>query len=83
VAWTPITYLHTTISPGARLALPWPDRVNALAYLLARRGTAGASERPFAEGRLGLFSLGEAVSLRAATVAAAVGGRQPPSCSST
>src|SRR5580704_15334757 len=38
---TPIAMVHATISPGARLVLPWPREFNALAYGLAGRGTAG------------------------------------------
>ena len=40
VTHTPITMAHATISPGARLTLPWPGEYNALAYVLAGSGTA-------------------------------------------
>ena len=43
---TPITYVHATVSPGARLALPWPPEFNALVYVLAGRGTVGAGATP-------------------------------------
>src|SRR3954447_19249971 len=33
--WTPITYVHATISPGARLELPWNPDFNALVYVLS------------------------------------------------
>ncbi|MEU8246022.1 pirin family protein [Nonomuraea sp. NPDC048916] len=52
---TPITLLHATISPGARLTMPWRKDFNALAYALSGRGTAGAERRPFASGQLAVF----------------------------
>ncbi|PRX98701.1 pirin family protein [Allonocardiopsis opalescens] len=66
---TPITYLHATIAPGARLRLPWPGDFNALAYTLSGRGhagPAGSGERPVDEGQLAVFGSGTALSLRAA-----------------
>ena len=66
VTWTPITYLHLTVSPGARVALPWPADFNALAYSLAGRGLAGPERRPLDEGQLAVFGPGEAVRLEAA-----------------
>src|SRR5262252_8108105 len=41
VTYTPITLAHATLSPGARLVLPWRPDFNALVYVLAGRGTAG------------------------------------------
>jgi redox-sensitive bicupin YhaK (pirin superfamily) len=64
--YTPITYLHATVSPGARLAMPWPADFNAMVYVLSGRGTIGEERRPLEEGRLGIFGPGEAISLRAA-----------------
>ncbi|MDF2709544.1 MAG: pirin [Nonomuraea muscovyensis] len=52
---TPITLLHATISPGARLTLPWRKDFNALAYALSGRGTAGTERRPFESGQLAVF----------------------------
>src|SRR5689334_1646817 len=42
VTHTPITLVHTTLSPGATLALPWPKDFNALVYVMNGRGTVGA-----------------------------------------
>jgi len=39
VTWTPITYAHATISPGARLAVPWRPDFNALVYVPAPAST--------------------------------------------
>ena len=63
---TPITYVHATVSPGARLALPWPEDFNALVYVLAGRSTVGTEQRPLAEGQLAVLGPGEALTLRAA-----------------
>ncbi|MGH3244393.1 MAG: pirin family protein [Spirillospora sp.] len=56
VTYTPINYLHATVAPGARLALPWPRDFNALVYVLSGRGTAGAEEAALDEGRLAVFA---------------------------
>ncbi|MGW0519013.1 pirin family protein [Crossiella sp. NPDC003009] len=66
VTWTPITYLHATVSPGARLDLPWPENFNALVYVLSGRGTVGAEAKPLEEGQLAVLGHGAAVTLRAA-----------------
>jgi len=59
VTWTPITYAHLSLSPGARLEVPWRKEFNALAYALAGRGSAGAGHRPFGEGDLAIFGDGD------------------------
>jgi hypothetical protein len=64
--WTPITYVHATVSPGARLALPWHPDFNALVYVLSGRGTVGAKARPLDEGELAVFGPGDALTMRAA-----------------
>ncbi len=64
--YTPITYLHATVSPGARLDLPWPAEFNALVYVLSGRGVVGASGRPLDEGQLAVLGRGAAVTLTAA-----------------
>lgn len=67
MTYTPITYLHATLSAGARLALPWPEDFNALVYVLSGRGTVGAEKRPLEEGRLAVFGHGSAVTMQADT----------------
>jgi quercetin 2,3-dioxygenase len=64
--WTPISYVHATLTPGSELAVPWPADFNALAYVLAGRGTVGTEGRPLEEGQLAVFGPGEALALRAA-----------------
>jgi redox-sensitive bicupin YhaK (pirin superfamily) len=39
--FTPITYLHVTVSPGATVRLPWPASFNAMAYALSGAGRVG------------------------------------------
>ncbi len=63
--YTPITYLHATVSADARLRLPWPRDFNALVYVLSGRGYVG-QDRPIEEGQLAAFGEGAALQLRAA-----------------
>lgn len=73
---TPITYLHMTVSPGARVTLPWPKDFNAMVYALSGRGNVGAEQRPLDEGQLAVFGSGDALDIRAGAsqpVAAAKG----------
>ncbi|TQM81013.1 hypothetical protein FHX81_3373 [Saccharothrix saharensis] len=65
---TPITYLHATLSPHARLTIPWPEEFSAMAYVLSGRGTVGSDHRPLTEGELAVFGNGgSALTLRADT----------------
>ena len=66
VTWTPITYLHATVGPDARLDLPWSPEFNAMVYVLGGRGTVGPSGQPIEEAQLALFGPGDAITLRAA-----------------
>ena len=66
VTHTPITLVHATITPGARLRLPWPSGFNALVYVLGGSGTVGSSERPVRTGQLAAFGPGGAVTVAAA-----------------
>jgi quercetin 2,3-dioxygenase len=63
--YTPITVAHATVSPGARLALPWQADFNALAYVLSGSGTAGDRRRPVDTGQLVVFGPGDTVTLDA------------------
>ena len=62
---TPIVLAHASLSPGAELNLPWPSAFNALAYVLAGRGTVGAEARPIASGQLAAFGPGDTITVRA------------------
>ncbi|MHB1553238.1 MAG: pirin family protein [Acidimicrobiales bacterium] len=61
VTYTPITLVHATLSPGARVVLPWPRQRNALVYVLAGRGSVGGEGRPVHTGQLAVFGAGDAL----------------------
>ena len=63
--WTPITYLHASVSPGAQLQLPWRADFNALLYVLQGSGSVGLDERPIQADQLAVFGPGDALSLNA------------------
>lgn len=63
--YTPITLVHATVSPGARLELPWRADFNSLAYVLAGAGTIGAGAQPIRKGQLAVFGAGNALTLAA------------------
>ncbi len=63
---SPITMVHATIQPGARLVTAWPAEFNALVYVLAGRGTVGTERRPVELGQLAVLGAGDAVTIEAA-----------------
>ncbi|WP_036326946.1 pirin family protein [Microbispora sp. ATCC PTA-5024] len=67
VTFTPITMVHATVAPGARLDLPWNPDFNALAYVLAGQGSVGAERRPVRKGQLAVFGPGGSLTLAADT----------------
>ncbi len=66
--YSPMTLVHATLSPGARLSIPWRSDYNALAYVLAGRGTVGVAARPIEGGQLAVFGPGNALTIAAAGV---------------
>jgi redox-sensitive bicupin YhaK (pirin superfamily) len=63
---TPITLIHASISPGARLQLPWDPSSNALIYVLAGAGRVGReARRPVRDGQLVVFGRGDWFEVRA------------------
>jgi redox-sensitive bicupin YhaK (pirin superfamily) len=72
--WTPITYLHATVSAGARLEIPWRPDFNALVYVLSGSGHAGDDRRPIEEGQLAVLGAGGSVVVGANNVQS---GRAP------
>ena len=48
--YTPMSLVHATIEPGARLDLPWDVDFNALVYVLNGSGTVGTEGRPIHTG---------------------------------
>ncbi|HEU0236757.1 MAG TPA: pirin family protein [Candidatus Limnocylindrales bacterium] len=63
--YTPMTMVHATISPGARMSVPWRADYNALVYVLAGFGTIGTEERPIQMGQLTVLGPGNAITVRA------------------
>ena len=60
---TPIALVHATVSPGARLDLPWQPGFNALVYVLAGSGRVGAEGRPIRSGQLAVFGAGDQITV--------------------
>ncbi|MFI1583206.1 pirin family protein [Embleya sp. NPDC020630] len=67
ITHTPITLLHASINPGARLSLPWRKDYNALVYVLSGSGTVGTDRRPIETGRLAVLGAGDTIDLQADT----------------
>jgi redox-sensitive bicupin YhaK (pirin superfamily) len=62
---TPMALIHATVSPGAQLQLPWNPRFNALVYVLAGSGRAGAGGQPVRVGQLASFGAGDWIRVQA------------------
>ena len=58
---TPITFVHATVQPGARLELPWAADHNALVYVLSGSGSVGADAAPVHTGQLAVLTDGDIV----------------------
>jgi quercetin 2,3-dioxygenase len=67
VTHTPIALVHATVSPGAQVRIPWRADFNALGYVLAGSGSAGADRRPVRTGPLAVFGAGESITFAADT----------------
>ena len=64
--YTPMTMVHATVEPGARLDLPWDAGYNALVYVLSGQGTVGDEGRTVRAGNLAVLGAGDFVTVRAA-----------------
>ena len=64
--YTPMTMIHATVSPGARVEVPWDAAFNALVYVLAGAGSVGEEGRPIATGQLAVMGAGDVVRVQAA-----------------
>jgi redox-sensitive bicupin YhaK (pirin superfamily) len=65
---TPMAMVHATVSPGARVEVPWPSDFNALVYVLAGRGSVGHDEVAVHRGQLAVFGDGDTLVVTAADV---------------
>ena len=63
---TPISIVHATLAPGARLELPWRADFNALVYTLSGTGAVGPLDHPVQGGQLAVLGAGDHVSVQAA-----------------
>jgi quercetin 2,3-dioxygenase len=63
---SPISIVHATLAPGARLELPWRKDFNALVYALSGRGSVGAHGQPINGGQLAVLGSGDHITLEAA-----------------
>ena len=63
---TPITFVYSTIQPGAQLSLPWNPDFNALVYVLSGRGTVGPAGNPIEQGQLAVLGTGDRIAIAAA-----------------
>jgi redox-sensitive bicupin YhaK (pirin superfamily) len=65
ITYTPITLLHATLAPGARLRLPWRPDFNALVYVLAGSGSVGPRRHQVRMGQLAVCGPGEVITVAA------------------
>ncbi|AEJ41087.1 Pirin domain protein [Sulfobacillus acidophilus TPY] len=75
VTWTPITVIHASLEPGARLVLPWPQEFNAMAYVLTGSGDVGPNHVLIREGQGVLFGSGQSLRVTASQTPAGPTGR--------
>ncbi|MGQ0743867.1 MAG: pirin family protein [Acidimicrobiales bacterium] len=72
--YTPITYVHASIQPGARLVLPWDPTHNALVYALTGVGSVSDAAVSLTGGQLAVLGAGDYIVVDAAPPAP---GREP------
>ncbi|MFD6417327.1 pirin family protein [Streptomyces sp. NPDC060194] len=65
ITHTPIRMIHATVAPGAEITLPWSEDFNALAYVMAGRGSVGTDRRPIHVGQTAVYGSGSSITLRA------------------
>ena len=65
ITHTPITVLHATVAPGARVRLPWDPGYNALVYALNGKGSVGPDRRPLRMGQLAVLGGGDVIEVGA------------------
>jgi redox-sensitive bicupin YhaK (pirin superfamily) len=64
--YSPISMIHATVAPGARLVLPWPREFNALVYILSGNALVGAEPRPLETGQIAVHGPGDLLQIDAA-----------------
>jgi redox-sensitive bicupin YhaK (pirin superfamily) len=63
---SPISIVHATLAPGARLELPWRTDFNALVYTLSGSGAVGPLDHPIQGGQLAVLGAGDHITVQAA-----------------
>jgi quercetin 2,3-dioxygenase len=63
--YSPMTLVHATLSPGARLDLPWRADYNAIVYVMNGAGTLGSEGRTVGMGQLAVLGPGDALTIAA------------------
>jgi redox-sensitive bicupin YhaK (pirin superfamily) len=63
--YSPMTFVHASLAPTARLDLPWRPDFNALVYVLAGAGHVGPDRRPIGKGQLAVLGAGDVVTVQA------------------
>ena len=63
--YTPMSLVHATLEPGARLDLPWDVDFNALVYVLNGAGTVGTDDRPVHTGQSAVLGAGDYLTVAA------------------
>ena len=63
--YTPMTLVHATIEPGARLDLPWDVDFNALVYVLNGHGSVGVDAQPIHIGQAAALGAGDYLTIAA------------------
>jgi quercetin 2,3-dioxygenase len=62
---SPMAMVHATVSPGARVEIPWDPQFNALVYILGGDGTVGPAAQPVHTGQLAVFGEGDTITVAA------------------
>jgi quercetin 2,3-dioxygenase len=65
--YSPMTLVHASLSPGARLAIPWRPDYNALVYVMSGQGSVGPDGHLIGGGQLAVLGAGDAITVAAAT----------------
>jgi hypothetical protein len=65
ITHTPMAMFHATVSPGARVVVPWRRDFNALVYILAGKGFVGPDRRPVVTGQLVVLGGGDTIEVSA------------------
>ncbi len=63
--YTPMSMVHATLEPGARLELPWDVDYNALVYVLSGHGGVGVDNQPVRTGQTAVLGAGDYLTITA------------------